>query len=134
MSSWGAKVTEHFTWKEVEGHRSNNKILDKYRGNALALAVAVLEPLRLQTGALQVNSWYRSAAVKEQVGGVPTSDHITAEAADVTPLKVSLEVAWAALLKLMESGLPVDQAILYSTHLHVSITRTVTPRQQIIYK
>ena len=49
------------------------------------LAVKVLQPLRDAYGKpITVNSGYRSPLVNKSVGGVPTSQHVKGEAADIT--------------------------------------------------
>jgi zinc D-Ala-D-Ala carboxypeptidase len=70
----------------------------------------VLDPLREAWGApLRVTSGYRCSALNKAVGGVPHSQHITGEAADIT---AGDRAANALLYRRLKSlNLPVDQAI-----------------------
>ena len=85
------------------------------------LAVQVLEVWRAGTetvrpsGALKVNSWYRSPAVNRAVNGSASSDHMKGRAADVKPVDGQLVAAWDSLVTLIrDHWLPVDQAIFYA--------------------
>lgn len=75
-----------------------------------ALVENVLDPLREAWGApIHVNSGYRCAALNKAVGGVPTSQHILGEAADITVGTRAKNQRLYALLRQLD--LPVDQAI-----------------------
>ncbi len=75
-----------------------------------ALVENVLDPLREAWGApIHVNSGYRCAALNKAVGGVPTSQHILGEAADITVGTRAQNQRLYALLRQLD--LPVDQAI-----------------------
>ena len=78
--------------------------------NLTALVENVLDPLREAWGApIHVNSGYRCAALNKAVGGVPTSQHILGEAADITVGTRANNQRLYALLRQLD--LPVDQAI-----------------------
>jgi uncharacterized protein YcbK (DUF882 family) len=78
--------------------------------NLRALVENVLDPLREAWGApIHVNSGYRCAALNKAVGGVPTSQHILGEAADITVGTRAQNQRLYALLRQLD--LPVDQAI-----------------------
>ncbi len=78
--------------------------------NLTALVENVLYPLREAWGApIHVNSGYRCAALNKAVGGVPTSQHILGEAADITVGTRAKNQRLYALLRQLD--LPVDQAI-----------------------
>lgn len=78
--------------------------------NLRALVENVLDPLREAWGApIHVNSGYRCAALNKAVGGVPTSQHILGEAADITVGTRAKNQRLYALLR--QLNLPVDQAI-----------------------
>lgn len=82
--------------------------------NLKQLATKVLQRLRNRWGKTKVNSAYRSPAVNTAVGGAKKSDHMEGKAADIKPLEISLEQAWAILLdEVRNHGLQVDQAIIY---------------------
>lgn len=78
--------------------------------NLTALVENVLDPLREAWGApIHVNSGYRCVALNKAVGGVPTSQHILGEAADITVGTRAKNQRLYALLRQLD--LPVDQAI-----------------------
>lgn len=75
-----------------------------------ALVDNVLDPLREAWGApIHVNSGYRCPALNKAVGGVPASQHIKGEAADITAGSPAQNKRLYSLLK--QLNLPVDQAI-----------------------
>ena len=88
------RLSEHFTLKEmlVSSKAANHKpepipnIPLKCHITALQnLVNRTLEPLRQHLGLpIQVNSGYRCEKVNALVGGVPTSQHLKGEAADIT--------------------------------------------------
>ena len=52
--------------------------------NLVYLCAVVLEPLRKMLGhPVRINSGYRSARLNKEVGGVPSSYHLTGRAADI---------------------------------------------------
>lgn len=125
-------LTPYFSWKEVSVTKTGlpNKPGRGEEARIYMLAAAVLEPWREEVGRLRVNSWYRSVEVNEAVGGSKTSDHLYGGAADVVPLDMDLDQAWDALVTMMnDTAIPVDQAILYPTHIHVSHTNLHEPRR-----
>ena len=89
----------------------------------------MLQPLRTALGVeMPVNSGYRCPELNAAVGGVPTSQHMKGEAADIatpTPLRMAR--------KAMELGLPFDQMGLYPTFVHFSHKLGGPQRGQIFY-
>ena len=89
----------------------------------------VLEPLREAWGApLTISSGYRCPEVNAGVGGVPTSQHVLGEAADVAvtePLRLARQA--------MDLHLPFDQMIVYPTFVHFSHKLSGGQRGQILY-
>ena len=78
--------------------------------NLIALVDNVLDPLREAWGKpLHVNSGYRCRALNKAVGGVPASQHMRGEAADITAGSKDANRELYSLLKRL--NLPVDQAI-----------------------
>lgn len=115
---------------------------DQYVGNVLALVKNVLQPINDATGwKNKVNSGYRPPEVNKMVGGVPTSQHLTAQASDnmyfvpndngvgvkrwVTPYEV--------LKKVKELGIVFDQMIAYNGFVHLSYRSKGTNRMQVLY-
>ncbi len=75
-----------------------------------ALVDNVLDPLREAWGApIHVNSGYRCRELNKAVGGVPASQHILGEAADITAGSREKNQRLYKLLRQLD--LPVDQAI-----------------------
>ena len=78
--------------------------------NLTALVYNVLDPLRAAWGKpIHVNSGYRCPALNKAVGGVPASQHMKGEAADITAGNRTSNRKLYSLLRNLE--LPVDQAI-----------------------
>ena len=102
------------------------------RENIGALVEAVLDPAREKFGKpIYVNSGYRCPRHNAAVGGVPNSQHMRGEAADVSAgsAQASREVG-----KIIEQLGKFDQLIYYPTFVHVSWKRIGQNRNQIIYK
>ena len=107
---------KYFTIKELtrsttaELRGIDNTPSQQVINNLTALVENVLDPLREAWGApIHVNSGYRCAALNKAVGGVPTSQHILGEAADITVGTRAKNQRLYALLRQLD--LPVDQAI-----------------------
>ncbi len=129
-------ITKDFSYREFERsevadakHICNVITSFEVRDSILALAENVLQPLRDAWGEpLKVNSGYRCKALNAAVGGVPTSQHVKGEAADIAagdPVKLA-----RLAVKL---GLPFDQMILYPTFVHFSHRLNGEQRGQICY-
>lgn len=85
------KLTENFTLEELTASRT----ADKYNidntptaaeaQNLKRLCVEILQPIREEINRpLTVTSGYRCKKINKKVGGVPTSQHVTGDAADIT--------------------------------------------------
>lgn len=129
-------ITKDFSYREFERskvadakHICNVITSFEVRDSILALTENVLQPLRDAWGKpLKVNSGYRCKALNAAVGGVPASQHVKGEAADIAagdPVKLA-----RLAVKL---GLPFDQMILYPTFVHFSHKLTGDQRGQICY-
>lgn len=129
-------ISKDFSYREFERsevadakHICNVITSFEVRDSILALAENVLQPLRDAWGKpLKVNSGYRCKALNAAVGGVPTSQHVKGEAADIAagdPVKLA-----RLAVKL---GLPFDQMILYPTFVHFSHRLNGEQRGQICY-
>ena len=107
------------------------------RQNIEALVAEVLDPVREAYGKpIYVNSGYRCEAHNRKVGGVPRSQHIVGEAADIS-LRLTAYSLQDELMKLAliikEQG-KFDQLIIYPTFLHVSYKRTGVNRHRVLRK
>lgn len=117
------KLSKNFDWKEFTKsdtatrlHIVNEITSFEVRDNIKALVDNVLQPLRDSWGQpLFINSGYRCLKLNEAVGGVPTSQHVMGQAADVS---CSDPLALARLAKKID--LDFDQMILYPTFVHFS--------------
>lgn len=92
----------------------------------------LLEPLRVYTREpIAISSGYRSGELNRLVGGVPTSQHCSGEAADVYTFG-----SFRLLEDLINSKLNFDQAIFYRSRrfLHLSLKFKGTNRRQVIIK
>lgn len=129
-------ITKDFSYREFERsevadakHICNVITSFEVRDSIQALTENVLQPLRDAWGKpLKVNSGYRCKALNAAVGGVPTSQHVKGEAADIAagdPVKLA-----RLAVKL---GLPFDQVILYPTFVHFSHRLNGEQRGQICY-
>lgn len=97
--------------------------------NLVFLCANVLQPIRDLHGApIRVNSGFRSTLVNQAVGGNPTSQHLTGQAADITTGNKTSNTLLYNRIK--ASNIPFDQLILENggQWLHVSWSRN--PRKQ----
>jgi len=127
-------VSEHFSWDEVTHTDTGleNEIPETLKENARRLADEVLEPLRVLLGPIAINSWYRSPGVNKAVGGVESSYHRLALAADCKPTGNVFNKFKLALTLL--NDLPIDQ-IIFEHHrsdwIHIGTAKGgKTPRRQ----
>lgn len=129
-------ISRNFSYSEFEKSDTaarlhiNNAITSwEVRDNIKALVDDVLQPLRdAWGGPLFINSGYRCLELNKAVGGVPTSQHVLGQACDVS---CTDPLALARLAKRMR--LDYDQAILYSSFLHLSYKKEGGNRNQILY-
>lgn len=127
------KMTNNFTLAELTRTSSPySNVPSTLEKIALKqLAVNVLQPLRDAYGKpITVNSGYRSPLVNKSVGGVPTSQHIKGEAADITGGSKGEN---KVLFDLIKNTLDFDQLINEHDYswIHVSY-KTKGNRKQIL--
>ena len=120
-------LSENFTYKEFEESETADKLgidntikRDLIRNNIKELVFHILQPLRDKFDVpIHINSGYRCLKLNAVVGGVPSSQHVMGQAADiVVEGKKPIEVAEM----IVEMGLPYDQIGLYDTFVHVSVS------------
>lgn len=96
------------------------------------LTEMVLQPLRDKVGhPLRINSGYRCPELNRMVGGVPTSQHVKGEAADIAaadPFQLAKVVR-----NTPEIWKEVDQMIIYPTFVHISHRKGGPQRRQLLY-
>jgi zinc D-Ala-D-Ala carboxypeptidase len=109
--------------------------------NARTFAQTVLDPIATFIGeAPKVNSWFRSSAVNQAVGGSSGSDHLSGSAADVTFKDGNNN--FLIVRAILAQNLPVDQIILYGglggkkyIHLGQDVNKSLdAQRRQILEK
>lgn len=138
-------LSQHFTLQEFEQSDKAKELgiknaieLQEIKDAIKSLVDSVLQPLRDAWGKpLAINSGYRCKELNAAVGGVPTSQHVKGEAADVCPfgrnghgdIKVVTELARLAV----KLDLPFDQMILYPSFVHFSHKAKGEQRKQILY-
>lgn len=129
-------ISKDFSFSEFEGSKiaEEKGICNVVRSFAVRDAIKslvdnVLQPLRDIAGVpLRINSGYRCSELNAAIGGVPTSQHVKGEAADVAFPK-PIELARMAA----GNHLPFDQMIIYPTFVHFSHKLNGEQRRQIIY-
>ena len=129
-------ISEDFSYREFEhSDTARRKGITNVittvavRDSIKALVDEVLQPLRTAWGKpLAINSGYRCRELNREVGGVPTSQHVKGEAADVA-CDTPRELAQLAY----DLGLPYDQMIVYPTFVHFSHKLEGTQRRQVLY-
>ena len=100
-----------------------------------ALCVNILEPLRHRFGPIVISSGFRSPKVNRLVGGVPSSQHMRGEAADIV---VGDKERAAAMFDFIRRHLDFDQLIwepvgaAMPRWLHVSYTTKRKNRRMVV--
>lgn len=133
---------KYFTMKEFEC-RCGCVMPAEAKANIEALVHNVLDPVRdAYDKPIGVNSGFRCEKHNKAVGGVPRSQHLVGEAADIRPVQGVQRVQGVQefkeeLMKLariiVQQG-RFDQLILYPTFLHVSYKRTGVNRHKVLRK
>lgn len=130
------RISKHFKYSEFTKSDTaarlhiNNAITSwEVRDNIKALVENVLQPLRDNWGGpLVINSGYRCPELNKAVGGVPTSQHVKGQAADVG---CTDPISLARLA--VRLGLGFDQMIVYPSFVHFSYKRGGENRRQVLY-
>jgi hypothetical protein len=118
-------LDEFITSKTATEKSIDNKLPDELLASAQVLAVNLFEPIRHLLGdmPLHIDSGYRCPELNSAVGGVPTSQHMLAQALDLTSTTISVR---DMIRLLIQSNISYDQIIEEGTWLHVSY-RTDNP-------
>lgn len=136
------QLSKHFTlWEMMRSGtavRMNIKnVPDEQEKAALRqLCEHVLEPLRCRYGAITITSGYRCLRLNRAVGGVPTSQHMRGEAADIFIPNLEIGRKYFDFIK---NNTTFDQLIWeprgadVPRWLHVSYTTRRPNRMQVLY-
>ena len=136
------QLSKHFTlWEMMRSGtavRLNIKnVPDEQEKAALRqLCQHVLEPLRCRYGAIIITSGYRCLRLNRAVGGVPTSQHMRGEAADIFIPNLEIGRKYFDFIK---NNTTFDQLIweprgaTIPRWLHVSYTTRRPNRMQVLY-
>lgn len=136
------QLSKHFTlWEMMRSGtavRLNIKnVPDEQEKEALRqLCEHVLEPLRCRYGAIIITSGYRCLRLNRAVGGVPTSQHMRGEAADIFIPNLEIGRKYFDFIK---NNTTFDQLIWeprgadVPRWLHVSYTTRRPNRMQVLY-
>lgn len=98
--------------------------------NLIHLVNEVLDPIRDKLGLpIIINSGYRSPLVNRKVGGVPNSQHIKGQAADIKCK--DMKKLWEVCVSFINE-LPIDQLINEKNLSWIHISFSNNPRHQIL--
>lgn len=110
------KLSEFTHSNTAVKHNIDNTPSPSEVANLKVLCEKLLQPLRdAYNKPMTISSGYRNEELNKKVGGVPTSQHMRGQAADVAVPNPRL-----LLDILIVSGIEFDQAILYPNFLHLS--------------
>ena len=87
-----------------------------------------LEPARQVVGPILVNSGFRNEDVNRHVGGVPNSQHLLGQAADIRPRDPQ---QFQRLVDFLKAHQLTDQLLTGNGWLHISWSPFTTPRHQV---
>lgn len=129
-------LTKNFDFNEFTSSKTarilgiDNTIKDdKVYDNIRNLVVNILQPLRDNIGKpIYINSGFRCEKLNNTIGGVPTSQHLLGEAADIV---VDNKEPFDVAKMILDLELPFDQLGLYDTFIHVSYSDK--HRREIFY-
>ena len=122
------KLTPHFTLEELTTTKTGIENLPNVsQTNALRILCRdILEPLRTHLGdsPIIIHSGFRCPAVNKAVLGVPTSQHLLGQAADISSPCYTADELYKIIDKfVVEGDFNIGQCILYqnSHFVHVSL-------------
>lgn len=141
------KLSEHFTLDEMiysdtaRRHGLGNTPDAKVRLALSNLCQKILEPVRERFGhPIHVTSGYRSAELNRAVGGSPTSQHMTGDAADIVCRSLPNVTLFRLMEQMVKSGaIEVGQLIWEGgtagnpAWIHVSSPREGKKNGEVLY-
>lgn len=132
------RISDNFMMSEFEVSDSYPHLVEPVpphlQVNVLLLVCKVLQPICTKTGWRdKITSGYRPLPLNRAVGGVPTSQHVKAEAADNQfYINGRFLSSFEVTSKVRELKLEFDQMILYPTFVHISYSKDRN-RNQLLY-
>ena len=120
------KLSKHFTLEEfinVDKYPDNKPTM-QHVANMTYGCLMLLEPARQVVGPILVNSGFRNEDVNRHVGGVPNSQHLLGQAADIRPCV-------QRLVDFLKAHELTDQLLTGNGWLHISWSPFTTPRHFI---
>ena len=106
----------------------DNKPTMQHVANMVYGCVMLLEPARQVVGPILVNSGFRNEDVNRHVGGVPNSQHLLGQAADIRPRDPQ---QFPRLVDFLKAHQLTDQLLTGNGWLHISWSPFTTPRHQV---
>lgn len=131
-----SQLSQHFTLEELIASDTAARLgldntPDEDQVKKLEFLASQLELVREVTGALHVNSGYRSPAVNTAVGSKDTSQHCKCEAADLKSLAGHTPLELCRMVR--DSTLQFDQLIYeFDAWMHLSFVIGKTPRRSVL--
>lgn len=133
------KISKNFKKSEFEVSSQFPSLVEaipkSLEPNVEALVLKLLQPICDATGySCIISSGYRAQMLNVAVGGVPTSMHLKAQAADCVFKHHGLHIdSFTILSKVKALNLDFDQMIAYPTFVHLSYTTERPNRKQVLY-
>ena len=124
------KLSKHFTLEEfinVDKYPDNKPTM-QHVANMTYGCLMLLEPARQVVGPILVNSGFRNEDVNRHVGGVPNSQHLLGQAADIRPCDPQ---QFQRLVDFLKAHELTDQLLTGNGWLHISWSPFTTPRHFI---
>lgn len=106
----------------------DNKPTMQHVANMAYGCLMLLEPARQVVGPILINSCFRNPRVNALVGGVPNSQHLLGQAADIRPKDPA---QFHRLVDFLKAHNLTDQLLTGKGWLHISWSPFATPRHDV---
>ena len=104
-------LTEHFKMSEFHC-KDGTAVPPEYISNCYYIAIQ-LERLRRYTGAIKINSAYRTPSHNSKIGGAKNSNHLTARAVDIIAVAGDYETFSKIIRAAIERKIIPDGEVIY---------------------
>jgi hypothetical protein len=125
------KISKNFTLEEMTGGQSIVNRLDII-GNIDYLVKEGLQKIRDRWGVIKVTSGYRSLKHNKEIGGVPNSQHVKGEAADIIPLGADIAIVFDWIINNLEYDQVILETKLGAEWIHISMKKEDNRKQALI--